>query len=47
LLDTASVVPTAPIMSPAPPHLGFLGQPTSDSHDVHDGAFSALGVHHF
>jgi len=37
-------------MAALPPmalHLGFLGQPAGDGHDMHDGAFSALGVHHF
>jgi hypothetical protein len=45
-LDTAGAVPTA-ALPPLSLHLGFLGQPTSDGHDMHDGAFSALGVHHF
>lgn len=45
-LDTAGAVPMA-ALPPLTPHLGFLGQPTSEGHDVHDGAFSALGVHHF
>jgi hypothetical protein len=45
-LDTAGVVPIAPL-HPMPLHLGFLGQPTIDGHDWHDGAFSALGIHHF
>ena len=44
-LDTAGAVPVA-ALPPITLHLGFLGQP-SDGHDVHDGAFSALGVHHF
>lgn len=44
-LDTAGAVPMAALPS-ATLHLGFLGQPT-DGHDLHDGAFSALGVHHF
>ncbi|MET4069242.1 hypothetical protein ABID58_004041 [Bradyrhizobium sp. S3.2.6] len=44
-LDTAGAVPMA-TLPPVTLHLGFLGQPT-DSHDLHDGAFSALGVHHF
>lgn len=44
-LDTAGAVPIAALPS-ATLHLGFLGQPT-DGHDLHDGAFSALGVHHF
>jgi|GEM_PF-2664049 len=44
-LDTAGAVPMA-ALPPLTMHLGFLGQP-SDSHDIHDGAFSALGVHHF
>jgi hypothetical protein len=46
LLDTAGAVPTA-LLHPLPLHLGFLGQPTIDGHETHDGAFSALGVHHF
>lgn len=45
-LDTAGAVPMA-ALPPLTLHLGFLGQPTSDGHDIHDGAFSALGVHHF
>lgn len=44
-LDTAGAVPIA-ALPPVTLHLGFLGQPT-DGHDLHDGAFSALGVHHF
>lgn len=44
-LDTAGAVPMA-ALPPVTLHLGFLGQPT-DGHDLHDGAFSALGVHHF
>lgn len=44
-LDTAGAVPMAALPS-VTLHLGFLGQPT-DGHDLHDGAFSALGVHHF
>jgi hypothetical protein len=46
MLDTAGAVPTA-LLHPLPLHLGFLGQPTIDGHETHDGAFSALGVHHF
>ncbi|WGD49074.1 hypothetical protein QA641_25920 [Bradyrhizobium sp. CB1650] len=45
-LDTSGAVPMA-ALPPLTLHLGFLGQPTSEGHDVHDGAFSALGVHHF
>ena len=45
-LDTAGAVPMA-ALPPLTLHLGFVGQPTSDGHDLHDGAFSALGVHHF
>ncbi|UPK39660.1 hypothetical protein IVB18_22020 [Bradyrhizobium sp. 186] len=45
-LDTAGAVPMA-ALPPLTLHLGFLGQPTSDGHEIHDGAFSALGVHHF
>lgn len=44
-LDTAGAVPMA-ALPPVTLHLGFLGQPT-DGHDLHDGAFSALGLHHF
>lgn len=44
-LDTAGAVPMV-ALPPITLHLGFLGQPT-DGHDLHDGAFSALGVHHF
>ncbi|WP_407192424.1 hypothetical protein [Bradyrhizobium sp. STM 3566] len=44
-LDTAGAVPMAALPS-LTLHLGFFGQP-SDGHDLHDGAFSALGVHHF
>ena len=44
-LDTAGAVPMA-ALPPMALHLGFLGQPT-DGHDLHDGAFSALGLHHF
>jgi hypothetical protein len=48
LLDSAGVVPTAlALLHPLPLQLGFLGQPTIDGHEPHDGAFSALGVHHF
>jgi hypothetical protein len=46
LFDTAGTVPTT-LLHPLPLHLGFLGQPTLDGHETHDGAFSALGVHHF
>jgi hypothetical protein len=46
LLDSAGTVPTA-LFQPPPLQLGFLGQPTIDGHETHDGAFSALGVHHF
>ena len=46
LLDTAGAVPTS-LLHPMPLQLGFLGQPTMDGHEPHDGAFSALGVHHF
>jgi hypothetical protein len=45
-LDTAGAVPVAFVQA-APLHLGFIGQPTADGHDTHDGAFSALGAHHF
>jgi hypothetical protein len=46
LLDTAGAIPTS-LLHPIPLQLGFLGQPTMDGHEVHDGAFSALGIHHF
>jgi hypothetical protein len=46
LLDTAGTIPTA-LLQPLPLQLGFLGQPTMDGHETHDGAFSALGIHHF
>jgi hypothetical protein len=46
LLDTAGAIPTS-LLHPIPLHLGFLGQPTIDGHEPHDGAFSALGGHHF
>ena len=46
LLDTAGAIPTS-LLHPLPLHLGFLGQPTIDGHEPHDGAFSALGGHHF
>ena len=46
LLDTASAIPTG-LLQPLPLQLGFLGQPTVDGHETHDGAFSALGIHHF
>ncbi|MEH2524994.1 MULTISPECIES: hypothetical protein [unclassified Bradyrhizobium] len=46
LLDTAGAIPTS-LLHPIPLQLGFLGQPTMDGHEPHEGAFSALGVHHF
>ena len=46
LLDTAGAIPMS-LLHPMPLQLGFLGQPTMDGHEPHDGAFSALGVHHF
>lgn len=46
LLDTAGAIPTT-LLHPLQLHLGFLGQPTIDGHETHDGAFSALGFHHF
>ena len=46
LLDTAGAIPTL-LLHPMPLQLGFLGQPTMDGHEPHDGAFQALGVHHF
>jgi hypothetical protein len=46
LFDTAGAIPTS-LLHPIPLHLGFLGQPTIDGHEPHDGAFSALGGHHF
>lgn len=42
-LDTAGAIPTS-LLHPIPLQLGFLGQPTMDGHEPHDGAFSA---HHF
>jgi hypothetical protein len=45
-LDAAGAVPLHFLQVP-PLQLGFLGQPTADGHDTHDGAFSALGAHHF
>jgi hypothetical protein len=46
LLDTAGAIPTS-LLHPIPLQLGFLGQPTIDGHEPHDGAFSTLGGHHF
>lgn len=46
LFDTAGAIPTS-LLHPIPLQLGFLGQPTIDGHELHDGAFSALGGHHF
>ena len=46
LIDTADTVPV-PLLHALPLQLGFLGQPTIDGHEGHDGAFSALGLHHF
>jgi hypothetical protein len=46
LLDTAGAIPTS-LLHPMPLQLSFLGQPTMDGHEPHDGAISALGVHHF
>ncbi|MBR1277508.1 hypothetical protein [Bradyrhizobium sp. AUGA SZCCT0283] len=46
LLDSAGAIPTS-LLHPMPLQLGFLGQPTMDGHEPHDGAFSALGIHHF
>jgi hypothetical protein len=43
-LDVSSLVPVS--LVPQPLHLGFLGQ-AHDQHDSTDGAFSALGLHHF
>jgi len=45
-LDTAGAIPMS-LLHPMPLQLGFLGQPTIDGHEPHDGAFSALGGHHF
>ncbi|WP_156908631.1 hypothetical protein [Bradyrhizobium murdochi] len=45
LLDTAGAIPTS-LLHPMPLQLGFLGQPM-EGHEPHDGAFSALGIHHF
>ena len=46
LFDTAGAIPTS-LLHPIPLQLGFLGQPTIDGHEPHDGAFSTLGGHHF
>jgi hypothetical protein len=46
LFDTAGAIPTS-LLHPMPLQLGFLGQPTIDGHEPHDGAFSTLGGHHF
>ena len=46
LFDTAGAIPTS-LLYPIPLQLGFLGQPTIDGHEPHDGAFSTLGGHHF
>lgn len=46
LIDTSALVQTA--LAPLPLNIGFMGQPQPDPHDGgHDGAFSALGLHHF
>lgn len=45
LLDTSGLMPVGQTMAPL--HIGFMGQPQPDGHDTHDGAFSALGLHHF
>lgn len=45
LLDASAAVPVAPALAPL--SLGFMGQPQPDGQDTHDGAFSALGLHHF
>jgi len=44
LIDHTPLVATVAQLSPLT--LGFMGQPTTDNHDTHDGAFSALGLHH-
>jgi hypothetical protein len=45
MFDTGGIVPIG--FDHVPLQLGFLGQPHSDGHDTHDGAFSALGLHGF
>lgn len=46
LIDASALIQT--IAAPPPLTLGFMGQPQPDAHDGgHDGAFSALGLHHF
>lgn len=42
--DTSLLMPVSDVLQPL--HLGFLGQ-AHDQPDVPDGAFSALGLHHF
>lgn len=45
LIDHTPLVATVAQLSPIT--LGFMGQPATDDHGAHDGAFSALGLHHF
>lgn len=45
LIDTSGPVPVSNPLAPLT--IGFAGQPQPDGHDTHDGAFSALGLHHF
>jgi hypothetical protein len=44
-LDTGGAIPVS--ADHAPLQLSFMGQPHIDGHDLHDGAFSALGIHTF
>ena len=43
--EAGGLVPVAALTAPL--HVGFIGQAQPDSHDAHDGAFSALGLNHF
>lgn len=45
LIDTSGLMPVSEVLAPLT--LGFAGQPQPDGHETHDGAFSALGLHHF
>jgi hypothetical protein len=44
-LDTGGAIPVS--ADHAPLQLSFMGQPHIDGHDLHDGAFAALGIHTF
>lgn len=44
LIDATPLV--SGLSLPAPLTLGFMGQPQQEGEAVHDGAFSALGLHH-